>query len=340
MKIIAEKFGVTKNQEDVIKYTVEFEKLKIEVLNYGCVIKSIYIPDKNGKMENIVLGFDNLKDYEKDKTPYFGSVVGRIAGRTKNGILEIKGYKYQLTQNDGNSNLHGGLKGLHNRVWESNCEIKDEKAILTFKTTSPHLEEGFPGKVDFTVKYIIDGKSISLEYTGIPDRDTYMNLTNHVYFNLSGDFKEKIDNQKMKFNAIGYYSVDKETLPIQLVEEDEIFKKGEELTLNSALKSAHAQIDIVGGGYDHPFVLSKTEEIDGYVSDEISGRRLEFVTDQAIVVLYTGNYLAGVSNYPKHGGFCLETQDYPDINNIIPEKMKIYSPLNIYTQKTSYIFSK
>lgn len=339
MKINVEKFGVTINNEVVLMYTVEGLNLKVEFLNYGCTIKSLYTSDKLGLMENIVLGFDTFSQYENEKPSYFGCVVGRIAGRTKNGILEVNGDLYQLTQNNGKQNLHGGIKGLHNRVWESSSEIKDGKAVITFKTKSPHLEEGFPGNVEFTVKYIVSDDSITIEYLGIPDRETYLNLTNHVYFNLSGNRKRDILNQEFNFNALGYYAVDKDILPVKLIKEDEIFKNGKNFTLAKALESGHEQISIVGNGYDHPFVLSKNEKIDGFAEDTVSGRRVEFVTDQPVVVLYSGNFVDTVSDYGKYTGFCLETQDYADIKNIEPEKMKIYSATKVYSQKTTYSFS-
>ena len=338
MKTNKEIFGITKQGEEVIKYTAEFPKLKAEFLNYGCTIKSLYTPDKNGKMENIVLGFDSFENYEKEPPCYFGCVVGRIAGRTQNGILDIKGDLYQLTQNNGRNNLHGGKNGLHNRVWESKIEEIENKAVITFKTFSPHLEEGFPGDLEITVKYIVDENSISIEYEGIPDSDTYLSLTNHVFFNLSGDFKRDILEQNLNFNAKGYYAVDEEILPMELIEKDEIFSPREDFNLGKALSLNHEQIKIVGNGYDHPFLLEKTSDIDGYGEDTVSGRRVEFITDQPIVVLYTGNFVDTVSNYKKYMGFCLETQDYPDVKNLVPEKMEIYSKIKPYTQKTTYIF--
>lgn len=338
MEIRLEKFGKNSDGKEVINYVVQQENFKVEILNYGCTIKSIFTPDKDGKMENIVLGFDKFEDYAKNPPSYFGCVVGRIAGRTKNGILEINGDLYQLTKNNGNNNLHGGSKGLHNRVWESSSEIIDGKAVLTFKTTSPHLEEGFPGNVEFTVKYIIGKNSITLEYLGEPDRPTYMNLTNHVFFNLSGDRKRDILEQNLNFNATGYYAVDNEIMPVKFVKEDEIFKKGQDFNLKNALESAHEQIAIVGNGYDHPFTLSKDDEIDGYAEDTVSGRRVEFETDQPVVVFYSGNFTHTVSSYGQYAGFCLETQDYADIANVVPEKMKIYTHTAPYTQKTTYFF--
>lgn len=339
MKIRYEKFGITKNNEEVINYTIEAQNMRVEILNYGCTIKSIYTPDKQGNLENIALGFDSLEDYEKENTPYLGCIVGRTAGRTKEGFLKIGDKKYQLSKNNGNNNLHGGINGLHRKVWESYAVLADNKAVLTFKITSPHMEEGFPGTVEFTIRYTIDENSITIEYLGIPDRETYMNLTNHTYFNLSGNSKTDILQQEIKLNATGYYAVDQETLPLKLIKEDEIFNPNENICLGKVLETSNNQIEIAGGGYDHPFLLSKTEKVDGYAVDKKSGRKLEFTTDQPVVVFYTGNYLGESTNYPKHGGFCLETQDYPDIVNLFPENMKIYSQKNIYSQKTTYIFS-
>ena len=124
-----------------------------------------------------------------------------------------------------------------------------------------------------------------------------------------------------------------------MVKEDEIFSSHKNICLGKALETNSKQIEIAGGGYDHPFLLSKQEKVDGYAIDKTSGRKLEFMTDQPVVVFYTGNYLAESTAYPKHGGFCLETQDYPDIANLCPENMRIYSLKNIYTQKTTYVFS-
>lgn len=337
MKIECEKFGVTKNQEDVLNYIITTQNMKLEVLNYGCIIKSLYTQNKNGTLKNVVLGFEDLKNYEENNTPYFGCVVGRTAGRIKNGLLKIGNEEYQLPKNDGNNTLHGGINGLNKKVWESHAILLKNKIILNFKLSSPHMEEGFPGAVEFTVKYIIRNNSITIEYLGVPDRDTYMSLTNHTYFNLSGNFEENILQQEIKLNAEGYYSINKETLPLKLITEDEIFSPNKSIYLKDSLEKNSEQISL-GGGYDHPFLLSKKYDIDGYAVDKNSGIKLTVKTDQPVIVLYTGNYLASQTNYKKHGGFCLEAQDYPDIANLYPTKMKIYSPKNPYFQKTIYTF--
>lgn len=339
MEIYCEKFGTTAKGEEIIKYNIIGSKIKVEVLNYGCTVKSLYTPNKYGVLENIVLGFETLEEYEVENTPYFGCVIGRVAGRTKNARLKIRDKDYQLTKNNGANNLHGGFEGLHRRVWQSSYILEEQSITLIFKLKSMHLEEGFPGEVDFIIKYIVEENALSIIYEGFPDRETFLNLTNHMYFNLSGNCKENILKEEVKINALGYYEVNEEILPQKLVEKDEIFSPDNVVILEKSLKTNSKQIEIVGGGYDHPFLLSKQEKIDGYAVDKKSGRKLEFITDQPIVIFYTGNFLEESSNYKKHSGFCLEAQDYPDIANLSPKNMKIYSSQNLYTQKTSYIFS-
>ena len=332
-------WGITKKGEQVYCYTLKNEFLEVNILNYGGVIQKIMMPDKNGKFENIV-----LKGYE-ERSPHFGAIVGRTAGRIKKGELYINGTLYQLETNNCGNNLHGYPEFYGQKIWD--CEIleEEERAVLILKRTSPHLEAGYPGKIDFTVKYILDKNSLILEYEGIPDRDTYMSLTNHTYFNLSGDYKKDIGNQKITLACDEYLEVDEETLPVKISKVDNsIFDLRKGRTFNDVFSSDEEQVKIVNGGIDHPFVLSHKENLDAVCIDEESGRILEMKTDQPAVVIYTGNWLdeAGVISgnvvCRNHFGFCLETQDYPDVLKFIPEKSKIYNENKKYTQKTTFIF--
>ena len=337
-------WGITKKGEQVYCYTLKNEFLEVNILNYGGVIQKIMMPDKNGKFENIVLGFDDIKGYE-ERSPHFGAIVGRTAGRIKKGELYINGTLYQLETNNCGNNLHGYPEFYGQKIWD--CEIleEEERAVLILKRTSPHLEAGYPGKIDFTVKYILDKNSLILEYEGIPDRDTYMSLTNHTYFNLSGDYKKDIGNQKITLACDEYLEVDEETLPVKISKVDNsIFDLRKGRTFNDVFSSDEEQVKIVNGGIDHPFVLSHKENLDAVCIDEESGRILEMKTDQPAVVIYTGNWLdeAGVISgnvvCRNHFGFCLETQDYPDVLKFIPEKSKIYNENKKYMQKTTFIF--
>ncbi|MFR4520509.1 MAG: aldose epimerase family protein, partial [Fusobacterium sp.] len=324
-------WGITKKGEQVYCYTLKNEFLEVNILNYGGVIQKIMMPDKNGKFENIVLGFDDIKGYE-ERSPHFGAIVGRTAGRIKKGELYINGTLYQLKTNNCGNNLHGYPEFYGQKIWD--CEIleEEERAVLILKRTSPHLEAGYPGKIDFTVKYILDKNSLILEYEGIPYRDTYMSLTNHTYFNLSGDYKKDIGNQKITLACDEYLEVDEETLPVKISKVDNsIFDLRKGRTFNDVFSSDEEQVKIVNGGIDHPFVLSHKENLDAVCIDEESGRILEMKTDQPAVVIYTGNWLDEVGVISgnvvcrNHFGFCLETQDYPDVLKFIPEKSKIYN---------------
>lgn len=337
-------WGVTKKGEQVYCYTLKNEFLEVNILNYGGVIQKIMMPDKNGKWENIVLGFDDIKGYE-ERSPHFGAIVGRTAGRIKKGELTINETLYKLEVNNCGNNLHGYPEFYGQKIWDCNLHEEGERVILTLKRTSPHLEAGYPGSIDFEIKYILEKNTLTLKYEGIPDRETYMSLTNHTYFNLSGDYKKDIGNQKITLFSDKYLEVDEETLPIKISETDgTIFDLRKGRYFDEVFKSEESQVKIVNQGIDHPFVLSHKEKIDALCVDEESGRVIEMVTDQPAVVIYTGNWLDEVGTISgnvvckNHFGFCLETQDYPDVFNFIPEKGKIYSYNEKYNQKTTFIF--
>lgn len=339
------KWGLTKNGEQVYCYTLKNECAEISILNYGGIIQKLMTPDKNGNFENIVLGYDDIKKYEEG-TAHIGAIVGRTAGRIKNGELIINGKLYQLEKNNSNNNLHGYPDFYGQKIWDGTLSEEGEKAILTLKRTSPHLEAGYPGNIDFTVKYILEKNKLTLEYEGIPDRETYINLTNHTYFNLSGNYKRDIGNQIMTLFCDEYLEVDKETLPVKISKVDNsIFDLREGRKLQEFFTSEEEQAVIVNHGIDHPFVLFHKEKIDAKCFDEESGRIIEMITDQPVVVVYTGNYLKGEGilsgnvESKNHFGFCFETQDYPDVLKFIPEKSKIYDLEKKYYQKTTFIFN-
>lgn len=340
------KFGITKTGEEVYAYTLKNNFLEIVVLNYGGIIQKIMMPDKNGKFENIVLGFDSIEDYE-ERSPFFGAIIGRTAGRIKRGELVIDNKVYELSKNDFGNNLHGYPDCYGNKVWDSEVRGSDGEIKLVLTRTSPHLEANYPGEINFTVIYTLDENKLTLEYEGKPDRKTYMNLTNHTYFNLSGDYKEDIGNQIIILNSDEYLKVDKETIPTEISKvEGTIFDLRKGRKFEEIFNSKDGQIEIVNGGFDHPFVFNKnSEELDAKCYDEKSGRILEVKTTEPVVVLYTGNHLENIGKISnetvckKHLGFCLETQDYPDVGKFIPEKSRVYTSKEKYYQKTSFVFS-
>lgn len=346
MNIIRKEWGTTKKGEKVYLYTLKNDFLEVEVLNYGAVIRRISAPDKDGKFEDVVLNLETIKDYE-ERSPYFGAVVGRNAGRIKNALLKIDGQEYPLVKNSGENSIHGGIDNFSHRIWEAYDVGTEEKPALELVIKSLHLDEGFPGNVEVRVRYTLDKNQLLLSYRGTSDRKTYLNLTNHSYFNLSGDFKRDIEDETLYLNCNEFIAVDKQTLPVSINSvKGTPFDFREGKILKTSLDADDEQIKIVNNGLDHPFIFSE----DGKrplikLEDQKSGRVLEVETDQPAVVIYTGNYLHEVGKLnskvccKKHMGICFETQNYADALNFIPEKAVITSPEKPYIQETRYRFS-
>lgn len=345
MPIEKQYWGTTKNNEKVYCYTLKNNDLEVNILNYGGIIQKLLTRNKNGIFENIVLGFNNISEYENDNA-HLGAIIGRTSGRIKNGEFYINSTLYKLEKNNGNNNLHGYPSFFSKKIWNVKEYENDHSSILELNYNSPHMEGGFPGNIDFTIKYILKDNSLEIQYVGIPDRDTYISLTNHTYFNLIGEAKENIENQKIFIKSNEFIEVDSETLPIKISNsKNTIFDLNEGKTFKEIFNSNNKQIQIVGNGLDHPFILHHKENYDILCIDKLSGRILKVETTQPVVVVYTGNYLQDIKNIynnkfcDKHYGFCLETQDYPDGLNFIPEKVSIYNKNNIYFYKTKFIFT-
>ncbi|MGL4867109.1 MAG: aldose epimerase family protein, partial [Cetobacterium sp.] len=276
--------------------------------------------------------YETLAEYESD-TYYYGCITGRVAGRIKDAVLKIGDSEYSLDKNNGENNLHGGPSSLNKKVWKGFAEVIESTGVLTLNYKSPHSENGFPGEVDFEVKYTLEKDVLKIEYSGETDRDTYINLTNHSYFNLSGNYKRDIKMSSLKVNSTGYGAINSNSIPVKLEREDNFLNFGEFQSLNEILNKEHEQLVIAGGGIDHPFEMSKEKEFDIKYKDEVSGRVLNVKSSEPVAVIYTGNFLEN-----KHNGICFEMQDYPDIFNFMPEKAKIYNQKNSYKSTTSFYF--
>ncbi|MCR6110134.1 galactose mutarotase [Bacillus sp. A301a_S52] len=335
MKKVAE-FG----NEEIIAYTIKNKVgMTLTALNYGAAITEICVSDRYGKKENVVVTYDNIEDYE-DNPYYLGVVVGRTAGRTKDGLLMVNGNNYQLEKNDGNNHLHGGVKGLAKRVWN----VEEKQSSLVFTYVSEDEEDGYPGQVSFKLTYeLTDNNELIISYYAETDAMTPINLTNHTYFNLSGDKKRDIQEHSLQVASSNVYELDNESIPTGIVPVD----KFRELDFRNAKKvkeaffSDHDQIVKVGNGIDHPFLL-EGDSIEEKIAliDHMSGRKLLVKTSDPAVVIYSGNQIkstpllnGGTAN--KYDGICLETQMPPnETERYLINKGEIYQKQTIFSFDT------
>ncbi|GKX31537.1 aldose 1-epimerase [Vallitalea longa] len=347
MNIQKKYFGVLKNNQDVFKYTLSNDKgLEISILNYGGIITDIIVPDRNGYKENITLSFNNIKDYE-EKSPHFGCITGRVAGRISNGEFSIDNKKYKLCKNDNNACIHGGETGLSKRVWNVRKMINDKDIGIELSYFSPHMEDGFPGNVDFKVLYTLNNNNeFTIEYYGNTDEKTILNLTNHAYFNLEGAGEGLILDHILKVNSKYYVPVDNELIPLGHLEKIDNtpldFNEGKKI--KQAVESKYIQVQTVGG-IDHAFVLKGlSDKPNIVVSNEKTGRYMKVKTDQQVAVIYTSCQLdnnlilANGLKTKRYGGLCLETQDFPDAVNQKNFRTNYYNKQKPYYAKTIFEF--
>ncbi|QZY54452.1 aldose epimerase family protein [Crassaminicella profunda] len=344
MEISKKYFGKTENDDAVYEYTLSNDHFSyIRILNYGGIITEICVPDKHHHIENVVLSLKNIEDYEK-KSPYLGCIAGRVAGRISNASFSIDEEKYTLEANNHHANLHGGPLGFDQKLWHVK-EISHTDFIgLELSYFSKDKDQGFPGNLNVKVFYkFYNDNLLEITYEATTDKRTLVNLTNHSYFNLSGNYKEDILNHTLTIHAEEYGQIDKNIIPIGITNVNHTpfdFRKGKKIGEN--IKDHDLQLKYAGG-YDHPFLLEKNHP-HIILEDEKSGRILEITTDQPCVVLYTSNTIGremllrgDVSSY-NHLGVCLETQWYPDAINQDFFPTYILNPNEKYISKTLYAF--
>lgn len=314
-------FGHTADGVAVPIYTLTSAQTEVRVTAFGARLVSVRTPDRNGKMADVVLGYDNLDGYLVD-TPHLGSVVGRYGNRIALGKFSIDGKPYQIPINNGANALHGGPVGFDVHVWQAH-EIKDG---VEFTRVSPDGEMGFPGALTAKVKYTLEGNTLRIDYYATTDKPTIVNLTNHAYFNLSGDEGQgTILDEKLEINADRYTPIDAgliptgELAPVAGTPLD--FRKP--TVIGSRIDDNSEQMTRAGG-YDFNFVVNGTPGTlrpAAIVTDTVSGRTLTVETTQPGIQFYTGNFLDGTITgrhgvkYQKHAALCLETQHFPDSPN-------------------------
>jgi aldose 1-epimerase len=307
-------------------YTLKSEKVEVQVMNYGGYVLSIKAPDRTGKIADVVLGFDEPTQYYEANhakgNPFFGPIVGRYANRIAHAKFSLDGKEYTLPKNDGDNTLHGGPNGFHNQLWTGQV-IPDG---VELKYMSKDGEEGFPGDLTVTVKYTLSGNDLKIDYAATTDKPTVLNLTNHSYFNLSGQGNGTILNDQLKLDASRFTPVDSGLIPTgelkSVVGTPFDFLKPHAVA--ERINANDEQLHLAHDGYDHNFVIDgggKELKEAAEVYDPASGRVLTVLTTQPAVQFYSANFLDGTIKgkdgiaYPKNAALCLETQHFPDSPN-------------------------
>jgi aldose 1-epimerase len=314
--------------------------IQVKISNYGGTVTSWVTPDKNGNKSSIVLGFNNLKAYQTPP-PFFGATIGRYGNRIAKGKFTLDGKQYTLATNNGQNHLHGGNKGFDKVVWDA-APINDSTPSLTLNYLSKDGEEGYPGNLKVQVKFTLtEANELQIEYNAETDKATPVNLTNHSYFNLTGDVSNTILDHTLMINADKYTPVDTTLIPTGVLAP----VHGTPFDFRQPKKIGR-DIDKVPGGYDHNFVLNRqgSDLISvATVSDSVSGRRLEVFTTEPGLQFYSGNFLDGTLKTDdgkainKHTGMCLETQHFPDSPNRTNFPSTILKPGEKYHTVTKYV---
>ncbi|XP_063991798.1 galactose mutarotase isoform X2 [Diachasmimorpha longicaudata] len=321
---------------------------EVDILNYGATIRAVRTPDKNGKVVDVVLGFDNIEGYLQKDNPYFGATVGRVANRIAKGTFQLNGLEINVSKNIPPNTLHGGFKGWNSKIWEST--IRGDELVMTL--LSEDGDEGFPGAVIATTIFRLknDG-TLSIVMKACDTKATPINLTNHSYFNLAGHATNASELYKhsIMLNADRWTVTDTDSIPTGEIRPvaDSIMDLRSPKILGDVINK------VPGGGYDYNFCIvngekNRDNKLVAKVIHPPSGRTLEVYANQPGVQLYTANFLpdtnaTGISgkegkSYFKHGAFCLETQNYPDAVNHVNFPDSIIKPGDLYYHTVEYKF--
>ncbi|RYY60432.1 MAG: galactose mutarotase [Chitinophagaceae bacterium] len=311
---------------DIQLFTLENARgTKLVLSNCGAAVLSLYVADRDGNLADIVLGYDNVQEYLSDDY-YFGTVVGRYANRIAGDTVIVNDHPYKISTRQGGYHQHGGVEGFNKKIFDAAAFSNETGNGIVFRYTSPDLEEGFPGEFRLEVIYTLDDNDQwTIEYKGISDKTTLVNLTQHAYFNLSGDPSTNIDDHEFRIFSDHYLPVNGLQVPTGELAEvhDTPFDFTHFKKVASDLLTDNEQL-VLSNGYDHSFVL-ETEHSHALkhavvVREPVSGRCLDVFTTEPAVHFYTGNFLNNIRGkkevvYNKRSGFCLETQHFPDSPN-------------------------
>jgi aldose 1-epimerase len=320
-------FGKTPDGEQVDLYTLTNKNgMEAAISTYGGAVVSLEVPDRNGKLGDVVLGYDSIDGYGSDKS-YFGAIVGRYANRIGHAQFTLDGKTYTLAKNNGENSLHGGIKGFNKAVWAAKEIPAKNGQALELTYVSKDGEEGFPGNLHVRVLYTLtDSNELRIDYSATTDKKTVVNLTNHSYFNLAGPGSGQILGHILTIEADKFTPVDSSLIPTGELRDvtGTPFDFRKPTAIGARIDSNDEQIKL-GGGYDHNFVLRRKAgdpaSLAARVVEPTTGRVLEMWTTEPGMQLYTGNFLDGSARgkggvaYTKRSAFCLETQHFPDSPN-------------------------
>ncbi|MCW3073690.1 MAG: aldose epimerase [Flaviaesturariibacter sp.] len=328
-------------------YWLKNEHLSVAITNYGARIVALLLKDKEGKETDVVTGFDSLQKYLEADEDYQGAIVGRYANRIAKGKFHLNGNEYTVATNNAPNHLHGGLKGFSNVVWEVEDSSERQLKLSYF---SGDGEEGYPGSLYVTVMYSLENGDLHIRFSGTTDKTTIVNLTNHAYFNLNGQGTSSILDHQLQINADRYTPVDATSIPTGELAPvaGTPFDFRSLKTIGADIKKEDEQLQF-GQGYDHNFVLNKPAENDMTLAataiGDGSGIKLEVLTTEPGLQLYSGNFLKGKHTIKynlkdeKNYAFCLETQHFPDSPNQEAFPSTVLNPGEQYSTETIFRFS-
>jgi aldose 1-epimerase len=345
-------WGDLPSGEQIFLYTLRNAKgIEAQITNFGGRVVTLRTPDRRGKLDDIVLGFDDLQSYV-NKNPFFGALVGRYANRIANGEFSIDGKPFHLAKNNGTNALHGGLKGFDKVAWQASGTHNEQGPALKLTYVSKEGEEGYPGTLTVHATYTLaDDNELQLEFEATTDRVTVLNLTNHSYFDLTGTFSGNILDHEVTINADRFTPVNANLIPTGELRSvyGTPFDFTQATRIGARIDEGDQQLKY-GKGYDHNFVIDRTGSSSGLViaarvTEPKSGRVLEVLTTQPGMQFYTGNHLEGDTvgkgsvAYGFRHGFCLETQHFPDSPNQPNFPSTRLNPGQEYRETTVFRFS-
>ena len=321
--------------EEIKVYKLENKFLKVEFLNLGAIIKKIELKDKNGDIKNIVLGYEDVEKY-RENPAYLGAIIGRTAGRIKNGDLNLTDEIYKLNINNDGNTLHGGKNSISHRFWN----VETIENGLCFSIKSHNLDNGYPANVEIKVSYILNKNELLIKYFATTDRLTYLNLTNHSYFNLSGNTNNTIYEDILKIDSDYLIGIDKNSIPCKIINLDNnIFDFKNSKKLKEFFKADDEQKSLANNGIDHPYIFNnKIGKLE--IENLETGIKMSVETDNPAVMIYTANYLQDIG-FKKHSAICFETQEVPNL--YVNKKINIYPTFidenTNYERYTKFIFT-